>query len=174
MVSTTRNRPRSTRSRPIQTLKLYPRSALNVFYLGFNNTMKPFDNEKVRQAIAMGIDRQRIVDNFYPKGSSVADYFTPCDILGGCEGDAWYKFDPAAAKKLLADAGFPNGFDVELSYRDVVRGYLPQPGLVAQDIQAQLKENLGINVKLNVMESTAFIDAANKGTAAAGPARLGR
>jgi peptide/nickel transport system substrate-binding protein len=144
-------------------LKLYPRAALNTFYVGFNNTMKPFDNEKVRQAIAMGIDRQRIVDNFYPKGSSVADYFTPCDILGGCEGDPWYKFDAAAAKKLLADAGYPDGFDVELSYRDVVRGYLPQPALVAQDIQAQLKENLGINVKLNVMESTAFIDAANKG-----------
>ena len=155
-------------------LKLYPREALNIFYLGFNNTMKPFDNEKVRQAIAMGIDRQRIVDNFYPKGSSAADYFTPCAILGGCEGDPWYKFDPAAAKKLLADAGYPNGFDAELSYRDVVRGYLPQPPLVAQDIQAQLKQNLGINVKLNVMESTAFLDAAQQGPAAPGHAGLGR
>ena len=76
------------------TLKLYPREAMNVFYVGMNNTMKPFDNEKVRQAIAMGIDRQRIVDNFYPTGSTVADYFTPCSIPGGCEGDAWYKFDP--------------------------------------------------------------------------------
>ena len=61
-----------------------------------------------------------------------------------------------------------------LSYRDVVRGYLPQPGLVAQDIQAQLKENLGINVKINVMESGAFIDTAKTGTAAAASAGLGR
>ena len=45
---------------------------MNIFYLGMNNTVTPFDNEKVRQAIAMGIDRQRIVDNFYPKGSAVA------------------------------------------------------------------------------------------------------
>ena len=37
-------------------------------YFGFNNTYAPFDNEKVRQAIALGIDRQRIVDNFYPPG----------------------------------------------------------------------------------------------------------
>jgi peptide/nickel transport system substrate-binding protein len=145
------------------SLKLYPRAALNVMYLGFNNTLKPFDNEKVREAVAMGIDRQRIVDNFYPKGSTVADYFTPCEIAGGCEGDPWYKFDAAAAKKMLADAGFPNGFDVDLSYRDVVRGYLPEPALVAQDIQAQLKKNLNINVKLNVMESTAFLDAAQAG-----------
>ena len=144
-------------------LQLLPREALNIFYVGFNNTKKPFDNEKVRQAIAMGIDRQRIVDNFYPKGSVVADYFTPCAIPGGCEGDPWYKFDPAAAKKLLADAGFPDGFDTDLSYRDVVRSYLPEPALVAQDIQAQLKQNLNINVKLNVMESTAFLDAAQAG-----------
>ena len=145
------------------TLKLYPRDALNVFYLGFNDTKKPFDNEKVRQAIAMGIDRQRIVDNFYPKGSVVADYFTPCTIAGGCEGDAWYKFDPAAAKKLLADAGFPDGFETDLSYRSVFRSYLPEPDQVAQDIQAQLKQNLNITVKLNVMESTAFIDASQAG-----------
>ncbi len=145
------------------TLQLLPREALNVAYLGFNNTKKPFDNEKVRQAIAMGIDRQRIVDNFFPKGSSVAEYFTPCAILGGCEGDPWYKFDPAAAKQMLADAGFPNGFDTDLSYRDVSRPYLPEPALVAQDIQAQLKQNLNINATLNVMESTAFLDAASAG-----------
>jgi peptide/nickel transport system substrate-binding protein len=144
-------------------LKLYPREALNIFYLGMSNAVPPFDNEKVRQAVAMGIDRQRIVDNFYPAGSVVASQFTPCAIPGGCEGEEWYKFDPVAAKKLLAEAGFPNGFDTELSYRDVVRGYLPQPGLVAQDIQAQLKENLGINVKINVMESGAFLDTAKTG-----------
>ena len=118
-------------------LKLYPREALNVFYLGFSNLVKPFDNEMVRQAVAMGIDRQRIVDNFYPAGSVVASHFTPCAIPGGCDGEEWYKFDAAAAKKMLADAGFPNGFETELSYRDVVRGYLPQPALVAQDLQAQ-------------------------------------
>jgi ABC-type transport system substrate-binding protein len=71
-------------------LKLYPRVALNVFYVGFNNNFKPFDNEKVRQAIAQGIDRKRIVDNFYPPGSEVASHFTPCDIAGGCSGDEWY------------------------------------------------------------------------------------
>ena len=104
-----------------------------------NNTYPPFDNEKVRQAIAMGIDRQRIVDNFYPAGSSVAEYFTPCTLPNGCVGDPWYKFDVDAAKALLAEAGYPNGFDTTITYRDVVRGYLPQPGVVAQDIQAQLQ-----------------------------------
>jgi peptide/nickel transport system substrate-binding protein len=141
-----------------QALKLYPREAMNIFYLGMSNLVPPFDKEEVRQAIAMGVDRQRIVDTFYPKGSTVADFFTPCSIPGGCEGDPWYKFDPKAAKDLLAKAGFPDGFETTLKFRDVVRGYLPQPSLVAQDIQAQLKENLGITAKIEVMESGAFLD----------------
>ncbi len=144
-------------------LQLLTRPALNVFYIGFNNTYPPFDNEQVRQAIAMGIDRQRIVDKFYPPGSEVADYFTPCAIPNGCVGDKWYSFDAAAAKKMLADAGFPNGFKTKLFYRDVVRSYLPQVSNVAQDIQAQLKTNLNIDAKIEVMESGAFLDAASSG-----------
>jgi peptide/nickel transport system substrate-binding protein len=144
-------------------LQLLPREALSTFYVGMNNTYPPFDNEKVRQAIAMGIDRQRIVDNFYPAGSSVAEYFTPCSLPGGCVGDPWYKFDVEAAKALLAEAGFPDGFDTTITYRDVVRGYLPQPGVVAQDLQAQLKENLNINTEIVVMESGAYLDATAAG-----------
>jgi ABC-type transport system substrate-binding protein len=144
------------------SLTLYPREGLNVFYVGFNNTYPPFDNEKVRQAIGYALDRQRIVDNFYPPGSEVATHFTPCAIAGGCEGPAWPGYDLAKAKELLAEAGFPDGFDTTLTYRDVVRGYLPEPGVVAQDIQAQLQE-VGINAEIVVMESGAFLDAANAG-----------
>lgn len=144
-------------------LNLIDRPALNIFYVGMNNTYAPFDNELVRQAIAIGIDRQRIVDNFYPPGSEVASHFTPCAIPNGCAGEAWYEFDPVRSKELLAEAGFPDGFATELAYRDVVRGYLPQPGVVAQDIQAQLKENLNIDVTINVMESGAFLDASDSG-----------
>ena len=130
---------------------------------GHNNTYKPFDNEKVRQAIGMAIDKERLVKNFYPPGSTSSEYFTPCALSNGCVGEAWNKFDPAAAKQLLTEAGFPDGFETTLEYRDVVRGYLPQPAQVAQDIQAQLKENLNITIQINVMESGAFIDAANGG-----------
>ncbi len=148
------------------SLALYPRPALNVMYIGMTNTFAPFDNELVRQAFAQAIDRQRIVDQFYPTGSEVASHFTPCSIPNGCAGEAWYDFNPEAAKALLAEAGYneSNPFPtVKLSYRDVVRGYLPDPNVVAQDIQAQLKENLGVTVEINVMESGAFLDAANSG-----------
>jgi ABC-type transport system substrate-binding protein len=144
-------------------LQLKPRPALNIFYIGMNNTYPPFDDERVRQAIAMGIDRQRIVDNFYPAGSEVASHFTPCSIPNGCVGEPWYEFNPEAARALLAEAGFPNGFKTKLYYRDVVRGYLPQVSNVAQDIQAQLKANLNIDAEIEVQESGTFLDNADSG-----------
>jgi len=145
------------------SLQLIERPALNVFYIGMSNAYKPFDNEKVRQAVAMGIDRDRIIKNFYPPGSEVAAKFTPCAIPGGCEGDDWYEFDAAKAKQTLADAGFPNGFKTVIHLRDVVRGYLPNPTQVATDIQAQLKTNLGIDATIDVQESGTYIDNANAG-----------
>jgi|CXWL01.1.fsa_nt_gi ABC-type transport system substrate-binding protein/uncharacterized caspase-like protein len=144
-------------------LVLAERPQLNVMYIGMTNTFAPFDNQKVRQALAMGVDRQRIVDNFYPAGSEIADYFTPCAIPNGCVGDKWYDFDPVTAKALLAEAGFPDGFQTKLYYRDVVRSYLPQASNVAQDIQAQLKENLNVYAEIVVMESGAYIQEFSAG-----------
>lgn len=146
------------------TLALVNRPALNTFYIGMTNTFAPWDNQLVRQAIAMGIDRQRIVDNFYPAGSEVASHFTPCAIPNACAGDAWYEFNAADAKAKLAEAGFPDGFKTKLYYRDVVRSYLPNVSNVAQDIQAQLKANLNIDAEIVVMQSGAFIEASTSGS----------
>ena len=154
-------------------LQSFTREALNVLYMGFNNTIPPFDNAKVRQAIAMGVDRQRIVDNFYPPGSSVATHFAPCSILGACEGDDWYTFDKTKAQALLADglkeevtAGTlktPTFPKVKLSYRNVNRAYLPNPPQVAAEFQAQLKANLGIDVTLDEEESGTMVHNFNTG-----------
>jgi ABC-type transport system substrate-binding protein len=144
-------------------LKLFPRQALTIFYIGMNNTIAPLDNIKVRQALAMGIDRQRIMDQFFPKGSSVADNFVPPAFNPGYSaGIKWYEYNKDEAKKLLTEAGFPNGFEITLAFRNVVRGYLPTPDKVAQEIQAQLAE-IGITVKLKEMESATFIDATAAG-----------
>ncbi|MGB5756141.1 MAG: ABC transporter substrate-binding protein [Acidimicrobiales bacterium] len=122
-----------------------------------------FADPLVRQAVAVGIDRQRIVDNFFPEGSEVASHFTPCSIPNGCEGDDWYDFDPEEGKRLLAEAGFPDGFQTTIYYRDVFRGYLPEPSVVAVEFQTQLKENLNIDAEVVVMESGEFIDESSNG-----------
>jgi len=144
------------------TLALYPRSPFNVMYLSFNNTMPPFDNDKVRQALAIGIDKQSIIDKFYPPGTVLADYFTPCEVLGGCEGDAWPKYDLAAAKKMLTDAGVKAGTKLVLSYRNNDRPYVPAQAKIAEEFQAQLKK-LGFDVTLDQQESGPFLSAAAEG-----------
>jgi ABC-type transport system substrate-binding protein len=150
------------------SLQFIPVTNPNIFYLAMTDTFSPFNNLKVRQAIAMGIDRQRIVDNFYPEGSEVASHFTPCSIPNGCEGDEWYGFDLEAARALLDEGLAEEGLSVDtwttsIFYRDVFRGYLPEPGSVAVEIQTQLMENLGIQAQVTVMESGEFIDESSNG-----------
>ena len=147
------------------TLQFLPRPAMNTFYLGMNRSVAPWDNEEVRKALAIGIDAQRIVDNFYPEGSEVATHFTPCPPLVpfGCEGDAWPKFDAAAAKQMLTDAGFDFSKTYPLSFRAAVRPYLPDPPVIATEIQGQLRDNLGIETSIDLQESGAFSAAVTKG-----------
>jgi ABC-type transport system substrate-binding protein len=148
-------------------LAIYTRGGTNVLYLGLNNWITPLDDVRVRQAISYAIDKQRIVDNFYPPGSIVADQFMPPSIFGYTPEVEGYAYDPDMANTLLDEAGLmpdENGvrFTLPLSYRDVVRSYLPTPGVVAADIQAQLAE-VGIALDITVMESGAFLDAAAAG-----------
>lgn len=153
-------------------LQLVERMALNIMYFGFNNDPKipgydnaqnPFANEKVRQAIAIGIDRQHIVDNFFSPGSKVATHFTPCAIPNGCVGDPWYDFDPETARVLITEAGYPEGFETKIYYRNVDRSYAPLPKNIVEDLQVQLKENLKIDTDIVEMESSAFLMAVASG-----------
>ena len=145
------------------TLKLYPREGLNIFYIGFNVDDPPWNNEAVRQALAIGIDRERIVQNFFPAGSEAAKKFTPCSIPASCAGADWPAFDKAKAKQMLTDAGFDFSKSYKMHYRTKVRSYLPNPPGVAQDIQAQLKDNLGIKVEIITEEDATYLTNSSKG-----------
>ncbi|MEY4072466.1 MAG: hypothetical protein RLY94_621 [Chloroflexota bacterium] len=138
------------------SLALLTRPGFNTFYLNFNNRYAPVSDVRVRQAIAIALDRQRIVDLFYPSGSTLATHVPPCVIESACVGDAWYAQDLVAARALLADAGYPNGIDLTLSLRETPRAYLPDPVAVATDIQAQLAA-VGIRVTLKVEEAGGYI-----------------
>jgi ABC-type transport system substrate-binding protein len=138
------------------SLALLSRPGFNTFYLNFNNRYAPVNDVRVRQAIAQALDRQRIVDLFYPSGTTLATHVPPCVIDGACVGDAWYAQDLVAARALLAEAGYPNGLDLTLSLRETPRAFLPDPVAVATDIQAQLAA-IGIRVTLDVQEAGGYI-----------------
>jgi peptide/nickel transport system substrate-binding protein len=119
---------------------------------GANN---PMTKLKVRQAIWHAIDRKMIADKLVTGGSRVP--LAPCvSSQFGCDGAiaANYDYDPEKAKRLLAEAGYPDGFDVELaSY------VLPQWGAAVQNYL----HAVGIRAKLNQLQTAALIQRAKAG-----------
>lgn len=131
------------------------RPPATTLYAGVNTTFKPFDDIRVRQAIAMTIDSARIVETFFPAGSAPATHYVPCVVTYGCEGESWWPTDLDKARTLLAEAGYPDGFTTRIVFRDAVRVSNPDPTGIATDLQAQLAA-VGIDATLEVQEATTF------------------
>ncbi len=109
-------------------LQIIDRPAFNVAYVGFNIAKKPTDDVKVREAIAYGLDRQAVVDNFYSGRAVVATQFMPPEVVGYADDVPEYTFDPEKAKQILTDAGYTLPVPLEFWYpTDVSRPYMPDP-----------------------------------------------
>lgn len=143
-------------------LTVYYQPANNDAYLAMNEDRKPFERLAVRQAIADAVDVRSIVKAFYPRGAEVADNFLPPGMAGENSSIKAYSFDPNKAKKILAAAGYKNGFSTELLFTTAPRPYMPEPQRVAEAIQAQLKR-IGINVTLEPLEWAVFLQKIHNG-----------
>jgi peptide/nickel transport system substrate-binding protein len=110
------------------SLQILDRPAFNVAYVGINQKVPPMDQLEVRQAVAYGLDRQSVVDNFYAGRGEVAKEFMP-PSLGGYNPDVTeYTYDPAKAKQLLQQAGVQMPLQIDFWYpTDVSRPYMPDP-----------------------------------------------
>lgn len=122
-------------------------------YLTLNTRMKPFDNLKVRQAINMAIDKQRIIRIRNGRGV-VANQILPPLMPGYDPTYRGYPYDPARARKLLAEAGYPNGFSTQLYVLNVD----PQPR-IALSIQHDLAA-IGVTVSVVPLASAEVINQA--------------
>jgi peptide/nickel transport system substrate-binding protein len=120
--------------------------------LSTNNKKPPFDNLKVRQAIAMTLDRQAVIDGaMFGQGTPVYTHFAPHNPAY-VDLSAIYPRDVAKAKTLLAEAGFPAGFKATLKLPPVT--YARRGGEI---IAAQLRE-IGIELELIPVEWAQWID----------------
>jgi peptide/nickel transport system substrate-binding protein len=109
-------------------LQILDRPAFNVGYVGFNISMKPLDDIKVRQAIAYGLDRQGVIDSFYAGRGEVAKEFMPSTLFGYADDVTEYNYDPEKSKQLLQDAGLTLPVKIDFWYpTDVSRPYMPDP-----------------------------------------------
>lgn len=134
-------------------------STMRIGYLTFDAAGRsgdnPFENLKVRQAVAHAIDRQAIADNIVRGGSTVVHSACYPDQFGCTQDVPKYEYDPEKAKALMAEAGYPDGFTTPIfAYRD--RPYL-------EPIIGYLSE-IGIQTELRMGKYAATRDAIRGGT----------
>jgi dipeptide transport system substrate-binding protein len=129
------------------TINLLQQPGLNIGYLSLNTQKKPLDDKRVRQAVNYAINKQAIIDAVYLSSGVPAKNPIP-PILWSYNDDVKdYPYDPEKAKKLLAEAGLPNGFETDLWAMPVQRPYNPNAKRIAELMQADLAK-VGITAKI--------------------------
>ncbi|MEP7099042.1 MAG: ABC transporter substrate-binding protein [Burkholderiales bacterium] len=133
------------------SINLMQQNGLNVGYVAFNVEKKPFDNKLVRQALNTAVNKKAILDTVFQGAGAVAKNPIPPTLWGYNDKVVDYAYDPAKAKALLAQAGYPNGVEVELWYLPVTRPYNPDGKRMAELIQSDW-EKIGVKTKLITFE----------------------
>ncbi len=128
---------------------IYSQPLIAISYMFMNVGMKPFDDVRVRQALSWAINRDKLVKLQAGQAMSLWQFY-PKGMPGYQEGKVYYGYDPAKAKQLLADAGYPNGFKTSL-YTDNVD---PNPKLW-QSVQADLA-TVGVTADLKTMSNNTY------------------
>lgn len=134
----------------------------NIGYMVINNSMPPFDNLEVRQAIAHLVDKEKMANSVLNSMSRPAQSFLPPLLFGYHEGIESESFDLEKAKALLASAGYESGFETTLWVMDSKRDYLTNPMEIAEYLKGQLSL-AGINVEIRVFEWDEYLDRIQEG-----------
>ena len=133
---------------------------LGLNYLMFNEKIEPLDNVQVRKAIQMAIDRQSILDTIFSGDGMLEDGAYPKGCLGYTnDNQGWLQYDPEGAKALLAEAGYSNGFDMEISLdsnaTDAVKNTVQ---IIAQNLN-----DVGINANIKNYDHASWLELRNSG-----------
>lgn len=143
-------------------LQLLTQPGMNIGYLAMNMDKPPYDDVLVRRAINHAVNKKALVDNFYQGMAIAAKNPIPPTLWGYNDDIEAYAYDPEKARTLLAQAGFPDGFDTELWAMPVPRPYMPQPDKIAQAIQADLGK-VGIRARIVQWEWGTYLDKVFEG-----------
>lgn len=139
--------------------QVVPKVTLGTTYLSINERIKPFDDVRVRKAVQMAIDKQTILDTLYEgTGVRANGIFAPGMTCFNPD-IANIPYDQEAAKALLAEAGYADGFDMTIAQSSGDNKATIQCNEI---VQAQLGE-IGINVTIDQMDEASWYDARRTG-----------
>jgi peptide/nickel transport system substrate-binding protein len=149
-------------------LKLLEQPGMNVGYLAMNcwnetpGFEKPFGDKRVRQAINHAINKEEIIKYLYKGTAIVAKNPMPPCLWGYNDEIQDYEYNPEKAKELLAEAGYPDGFETTLWVMPVSRPYMFDPSKIAEAIQADLA-NVGIKAEIYQVEWGTYLEKTEAG-----------
>lgn len=139
-----------------ENLQIIEQPGMHVWWTAFNTQKKPFDDVRVRQAINLAINKDVIVNQLLKGTGEIANTPIPPMVWGHDPEVKNYEYDPEKAKKLLAEAGYPNGFEATYGVPESGSG-MQQPATMAAAIQADLAK-VGIKLKIQTFEWGTYLD----------------
>jgi peptide/nickel transport system substrate-binding protein len=145
-------------------LQVFYRPSMNVAYLGLTSTRGPLKDKRVRQALNYAVDKKALIDAFYSGAAEPAVNPMPPVIAGYNDKVQDYEYNPEKAKELLKEAGYPDGFEMELWAMPVPRPYMPDGQKVAEALQANF-EAIGVKAKIVTYEWGTYLEKARNGEA---------
>ncbi|MGM0420839.1 MAG: glutathione ABC transporter substrate-binding protein [Bacillota bacterium] len=131
--------------------------SLRTLYIGLDNQGEPFHDVQVRKAVNHAVDSEAIVEQILEGAGRPSDAPISPAIFGYAEQDM-YEYDPELAREMLADAGYPDGFEVDFYYPV---GRYPQDETIAQAVQSQLAD-VGITANMTTMEWATYLEVLNQ------------
>src|SRR3954449_212608 len=145
------------------SVQVLEQPGLNIGYLGFNVTKKPFDDVRVRRALNMAVNKQAIIDAVFQGAGTPAKDPMPPTVWGYNDAVKDYPYDPEGAKKLLQEAGVTS-LDTELWAMPVSRPYNPNARRMAELIQSDWQK-VGVNAKIVSYEWGEYLKRTKDGEA---------
>ena len=130
---------------------------LGSYFVRFNTTKKPLDDPRVRKAMALAIDKAGLVAKYTKGGERLANHFVPPGT-GNYTSPSGPAHDPGLAKRLLAEAGFPEGKGFPTDFEYLFNSSEVNKN-IAVELQRMWHETLGIQVKLRQAENKVYLAA---------------
>lgn len=132
-----------------ENLQVIRRPSMNVAYMAMNNDKEKLSDKRVRQAINLAIDKEKLLTLYEGIGKAAKNPMPP-SLWGYNDEIDDYGHDVDEAKRLLAEAGYGDGMTLTLYSMSNPRPYMPQPKLLAQAIQQMLKD---VNITVEIVEN---------------------
>ena len=143
-------------------LALLMQPSLNTGYVAMNMEKPPFDNLQVRLAINHAINKAEIIERLYRGLAIPAKNPIPPTLWSYDHSIEDYAYDSELAKQLLAEAGYPDGFETTLWALPVPRPYIPDGMAMAMAIQSDL-QNVGINTNIVTYDWATYLEKTANG-----------